>query len=137
MMSTKASPLVEGDYFEGAYGPSILLVLTSTGAVRWLQMLFDRLAAGEPGTTLELTGMPEVEIGGAVTDMVLRVVDRVPDRHLVRYPDGRIRWSCTPEEWRTASLLLEPLATESGHQYLTSETGDDALIEASRGEHHP
>jgi hypothetical protein len=129
--------LIEGDYFAGAYGPSILLILVSPEAAQWLKVLFDGLADQGTGASVELTGMPEVTIGAALTDLTLSVVDDAPTRHLVRSRDGSVRWSCTSEEWRTAGQLVEPLIDHPGHQYLTSEIDDDAIVEVSRGEEHP
>jgi hypothetical protein len=129
-------PLLEGDFYEGAYGPSILLVLTSREAVAWLRSVFDDLARGSIGAVLRLDTQPRVEIGAALTALQLRRVEATPDRHLVQARDGSFTWSCTADEWQTASLLLEPLLKQSGHQYLTSETDDDAIIEVSYGEDH-
>lgn len=130
------SPFVEGDYAEGAYGPTIVLVLSSADAANWLRGMFDDLAAAPEGTVIQLDAQPEVVLGAAVMRLNLRVVDRMPGRHLVRDGSGGFTWSCTRSEWHVASLLIEPLATEIGHQYLTSEIEDDALIEVSRGERH-
>jgi hypothetical protein len=133
-MSPQQPPL-EGDFYEGAFGPSILLVLTSPEAVVWLRSIFDDLAASSIETVLRLDSQPTVEIGAALTALELRRVERASDRHLVQAPDGSFTWSCTADEWQTVSLMLEPLLEQSGHQYLTSET-DDAIIEVSYGEHH-
>jgi hypothetical protein len=129
-------PLLEGDFYEGAYGPSILLVLTSREAVAWLRTMFDDLASAGVGTVVRLDNQQRVEIGAALTALRLRRVEHTPDRHLVQAPDGSFTWSCTADEWHTASLMLEPLLEQSGHQYLTSETADDAIIEVSYGENH-
>jgi hypothetical protein len=37
------TPLLEGDFYEGAFGPSILLILTSRDSITWLRALFDDL----------------------------------------------------------------------------------------------
>jgi hypothetical protein len=130
------TPLLEGDFYEGAYGPSILLVLTSREAVSWLRAIFDALASANIGAALRLDNQPGVHIGAALTALRLHVVRRTPDRHLIQLPDGSFDWSCTADEWQTASLMLEPLLEHVGHQYLTSEGDDDALIEVSYGEDH-
>jgi hypothetical protein len=126
--------LIEGDYGEGAFGPTILLVLLSVDATKWLRSTFGYLANAAVGTVFRLDNQPHVSIGAAVTELSLRVVDRVPARHLVRDRTGGFTWSCTAEEWETASLLVEPLLNQPGHQYLTSEVDDDALIKVSYGE---
>jgi hypothetical protein len=133
---SRQPPLLEGDFYEGAYGPSILLVLTSREALAWLRSIFDDLSSASIGTVLRLDSQPRVEIGAALTALELRRVEQTPDRHLVQAPDGSFTWSCTADEWHTASLMLEPLLEQSGHQYLTSETDYDAIIEVSYGEDH-
>ena len=134
--STRQPPLVEGDFYEGAFGPSILLVLRTKEAVLWLRSVFEDLAGVDVGHVFRLEDQAQVEIGAAVTEFLMRRVERTPERHLVRSRQGGFTWSCTAKEWRAASLLLEPLLSQSGHQYLTSETDDDAIIEVSRGEEH-
>jgi hypothetical protein len=123
-------------YIEGAYGPTILLVLTSVDGVSWLRAILDGLAESEVGTVLRLDSQSRVSIGAAVTELNLQLTDRSTGRHLVGDRTGAFTWSCTAEEWRTASQLIEPLLHEAGHQYLTSEVDDDALIEVSFGERH-
>lgn len=137
MSSTSQPPFVEGDYYEGAFGPTILLVLTSREAVAWLRRVFEGLAEIDVGSALRFDTRPEVEIGAAVTGLFMRRVERAPERHLERQSDGSLMWSCTAEGWRIASLLLEPLLNRPGHQYLTSETDDDAIVEITFGEQHP
>jgi hypothetical protein len=130
-------PLVEGDYYEGAFGPSILLILTSSAAVEWLRSIFDRMAQDTVGTVVSLLDQPRVAIGAALTGLRFVVVAREPERHLVRGQDDAFTWSCTADEWHTASLMLEPFTGgQVGHQYLTSEQEDDAIIEVSYGEDH-
>jgi hypothetical protein len=128
--------LLEGDFYEGAYGPSILLVLTSPEAVVWLRSIFENAARASVGAVFRLDTQPGVEIGAALTALKLCRVESAPNRHVRMAPEGTFTWSCTAEEWETARLMLEPLLEQSGHQYLTSETDDDAIIEVSYGEDH-
>ena len=73
---------------------------------------------------------------GTLSDLMLFKVACKGQRHLVREDPNKFVWSCTSEEWYTMSLMLEPLLRQEGHQYLTSEGTDDALIEVSYGEDH-
>jgi hypothetical protein len=58
------SVLIRGDYYDSAYGPTILLVMMSSAACKWLQRLFRDLAelgvprifTAEPGIHLENIG---------------------------------------------------------------------------------
>jgi hypothetical protein len=130
-------PLIEGDYdSEGAYAPTILLVLRSIEGTKLLKELFDHLATAAPGTTVSLVSYPRVSLGAAIMDLNLSVTATTQARHLVRDDRGGFLWSCTNDEWQTASLLVEPLLHQRGHQYLTSEVDDDALVEVSYGERH-
>ena len=132
---TPETVLVEADYAEGAYGPTILIVLRSVAGVGYLIALLEDLAKSAVGATVDLPLRPEVSVGAAVYDLTLRVVDRAPPRHLLRTATGGFEWLGTNEDWETAGLLVEPLLRQPGHQYLTSELDDDALVEVSYGEY--
>jgi hypothetical protein len=129
-------PVIEGDFYDGAFGPSILLVLTSQESIGWLRAVFEDLAAAPIGTVVSLVEQPRVRIGAALTELLLSRAARQPNKHLVREAYGRFVWTCTSDEWETMSLMLEPFLEQPGHQYLTVENADDALIEVSYGEDH-
>lgn len=133
-MSRAATPRVEGDFAEGAYGPTILLELKSLEAVSWFHDLLIGLAQSPPGTTIRFDQESGVEIGAAVLEFNLIVTTNRTDRRLVQGPPGVFNWACLPAQWRDASALIEPLKHQSGHQYLTSEGIDDVLVEVSYGE---
>ena len=137
-MSTQSQhdPLVDGDYYNSAYGPSILLTLRSAEATRWLRATFDNLASGAIGDAFRLDAQPVVTMREPIAELALLLVGQVPAKHLVKTREGVFAWSCTADEWSRLSLLIEPLEHQSGHQYLTSEMDDDALIEVSFGEDH-
>jgi hypothetical protein len=132
----QSEPFIEGDFYEGAFGPSILLILTSAEAISWLRKLVEDLATGAVGTEVSLVSQPRVQIGAALDDLRLCLVDRKPAKHLVREAYDRFVWRCTSGEWEAIGLMLEPLLDQPGHQYLTLEGVDDALIEVSFGEGH-
>ena len=129
--------LVEGDYGQGAYAPTIRLTARQPEGIDLLRSVFDALGQAEPGETRQLNDEPGVELGAAIYALRLRVTATTPQPHLVRDGSGGFEWSCTAEEWRTASDLLEPLTRQRGHQYLTSEVEDHALVEVSAGELPP
>jgi len=133
---TQGEALVEGEFGGGAYGPTILLKLRSEAAATYLQSLFDRLAASPEGTSIRLEEQPGVSINAALWTLDLRVVARTRAQRLFRDDVGGFTWQGTADEWETTALLVEPLSHQAGHQYLTSEVNDDALIEASQGEDH-
>ena len=135
-MTEPGEPLVEGDLYEGAFGPTILLVLTSPQAAAWLCSRLDDLSTRDVNNFFRLDLDPNVQLGASITAFSMRRVFSTRERRLVRHRDGRFTWSGTADEWRIASDLVRPLSTQQGHQYLTSEMNDDAIIEVSRGEHH-
>lgn len=123
---------------QGAYGPIIVMQLASEVAVGWLRQLILDVAAGlkEP----ELSELPEVRlVNFDGLHLTLARPDSDSARELIRLDDGSaFLWSCSQERWRTNAALLDPfLAGRKGHQYMTSETIDDALVEVSFGESHP
>ncbi len=128
--------LIEGDYYDGAFGPSILLVLTSRESISWLRAVFEGVAVAPVGTVISLVDQPQARIGAALAQLLLARVDRRPNKHLVFNAHGSFVWSCTADEWQTMSLMIEALLQQSGHQYLTTEGKDDALVEVSYGEDH-
>jgi hypothetical protein len=126
--------LVEGEFGEGAYGPTILLRLRSPEAAIYLQSILDRLASGGPGASTRLEDDPHISLGAALWTLELRVVAEPQLRRLAKQQDGGFSWVGTSDEWQTTSLLIEGLTDHAGHQYLTSEVDDDALVEVSQGE---
>src|SRR5258708_7264264 len=128
--------LVEGEYGEGAFGPTILLVLQGVQGVAYLRAIFDRLADSPEGTTVCLNEDPGLSMGAALWALDLQIVPSPPRRHLFRDEEGGFTWVGTSDEWQTTSLMIEPLLHQHGHQYLTSEVEDDALVEVSHGETH-
>lgn len=126
--------LVEGEFGEGAYGPTILLKLRTPEAAAYLRTLLDRLVEEGHGAALRLEEDPRISLGAALWSLELRVVAEPQLRRLTKEHDGSFIWSGTPDDWQTTSLLIEPLIDQSGHQYLTSEVDDDALVEVSQGE---
>lgn len=129
-------PLAEIDFYDGAYGPSILLILTGKESIAWLRMIFESISAAPVGTVIDLAELPQVRATGGLRNLVLSKAANEPRKRLVLEATGGFAWSCTSDEWRTMSLMLEPFAVRSGHQYLTSEGLDDALVEVSYGEDH-
>jgi len=129
--------LIIGEFGEGAFGPTILLKLLSERSAEWLRSTFTRLAEN-PDVTPDLAGEPLVEIGG-VRSLVLRHTSQAEDVVLrqVPAPDGGLDfvWETDSESWAFAAGLMEPFVTgRTGHQYLTREGIDAALIEVSFGE---
>lgn len=131
--NANSDSLITGSYAQGAYGPTIHLVLNSSKSVDWLHELFMNLVQGESG--IDLVAMPEVSIEHVGT-LKMDQVAMQPEIALVNLSTGNqgadFQWSQDAEHWRTTAMLLEPfLAGGKGHQYLTHEGRDAALIEVA------
>jgi hypothetical protein len=60
--------LLIGDFYKGAYGPTILLMLEPGRGARWFHGLLTRLAGEEAGG-LDLVAAPETEIDERVDEL--------------------------------------------------------------------
>ena len=128
-------PLLTGEFYAGGYGPTILLIMRSPVAGVWLQRVFRELARG--GATHTLTDDPEVRIANLQALEMVRRLDG--PRIALGYRDGggdrSFRWSATGEGWLYLADLIQSLCDGgTGHQYLTEDKDDVALIELSSGE---
>jgi len=107
--------------------------MPSSESVKWLHDILMSLAQGETG--IDFVAMPEVSIEHVETLKMDRV-EAQPEIALVNLSTGNqgsdFQWSQDAEHWRTTAMLLEPfLAGREGHQYLTHEGRDAALIEVA------
>jgi hypothetical protein len=126
-------PLILGSFGVGSYGPTLHLELQGRDGVAWLKDMF--LSMRDSRNPELITSRPEVSFQG---QLVLELVHAtaVQGKQLFRIADGEwFRWVCTAEEWLTNAMLLDPfLEGRAGHQYMTREGIDDALVEVSFGE---
>jgi hypothetical protein len=130
------SSLAEVDLYDGAYGPSVLIILVEKESIAWLRGIFKNMVDTPFDSTVSLAELPRVNWGASLDDIVFSRVPQPLGRKFTHETPGRFLWKCTSSEWATMSLLLEPLLRQPGHQYLTSEETDDALVEVSFGEEH-
>ncbi len=127
--------LIIGDFYRGTYGPTIILITSSSAGCVWLQDIFRELSHGGPSRTL--TAEPEVRFTNVETiEMVCR-----PNgpRVMLRYRDDADEkafvWSATPDGWLYLTELIQQLCSGGvGHHYLAEDKDDVALIELSVGE---
>jgi hypothetical protein len=133
---TEGELLVEGEFGEGAFGSTILLRMRSKIGAGYLLSLFERLAGSPEGTSMKLEAQPGVSMSAALWSLDFRVVATSRAQRLFRDDAGGFIWQGTADEWETTALLVEPLTHQAGHQYLTFEVDDDALVEVSQGEGH-
>lgn len=137
-MSDDGLPLILGDFYPGSYGPTILLEAQSLLGVDWFLRVLVKLSRHEEAS-FDLASMPELRING-VDELKIETVPVQPDIPLTRtagsgYNDASFSWRQDTLRWAHASMLIEPLLKgRPGHQYLTNEGRDAALVEFSHGE---
>ena len=120
-------------YYVGAYGPTIRIDAQSSEDLVAVGQLFRRLAAGT---------VREAELGGAlgcrldsIGSLIVKSVESRPPKalELLYSMAGKpvFGWSNTGEEWLEQAERVDVLAADDspGHQYLTQEGVDDALVE--------
>lgn len=122
------------DFGIGASGPTIFVRLRTVDDVKALNEIFLGLAE-RPGARIDLSAQPGIQLH-RISRCELVSIERSLSKRLRRVNDGpAFEWSCTADEWATAAALLDPfLAGSRGHQYLTQEGLDDAIVEVSYGE---
>jgi hypothetical protein len=129
------APLIVGDFYAGAYGPTIMLVLMSPAAVGWFQEILRELGSGGPPKTLTCDSRVDV---AHLDEIEMTTRSSGPQVALKRRGDSEVAflWSATREGWLHLAALIQSFrAGEKGHHYLTDDKLDDALIELSFGEH--
>lgn len=131
-------PLITGDYYLGADGPTIILFPRSRDAVEWLASLFEEAKGSTTPRDLlndpsvHITGLESLSLVGRASGPAIQV------RKIGQGSKPSFEWSATKEGWETCSGLLEPfLRGKTGHQYFDYEGIHDATIEVSFGEDHP
>ena len=123
-------PFIIADFYQGGYGPTVLVKLMSHEAVEWLHEAVLAVASGAP---LDLQNQPRVSLTN-ISAFHLRRVNSDSVAQLVVSENG-VDFACTREKWIELAGLLEPfLEGRKGHQYLNSSGTDDAVIEVSYGE---
>lgn len=130
--------LIDGEYYRGAYGPTIILNASSLAAVGWIHRIFAGLAS-DRAEIIDLMAMPEVMIRSMRRFLLVQATEQPEIALRLRSNevlDGvEFEWRQNAENWRRTAALLEPfLAGDTGHQYLTQRSRDAALVEFSFGE---
>jgi hypothetical protein len=130
--------LIDGEYYQGSYGPTIILNASSLAAVGWIHRLFADLAS-DRAEIVDLMAMSEVMIRGTRRLLLIQVSEQPEVALRLRSDEAfdgvEFEWRQDAENWRRTAALLEPfLAGDTGHQYLTQENKDEALVELSFGE---
>lgn len=112
-------------------GDVIRVVLPDRASVVLMRNLLQRLA--DVGESVSVGLQPRMQLRG-IMSVTLRCTAEPLSKALSQH-DRHYEWTCTRDGWLTNAALLEPFRRgRAGHQYLTDEDADDALIEVSFGE---
>lgn len=123
------------DYYLGAYAPTIRIDVHSPAALSQLKRLFLSLAEGSE-KEVDLAQHEMITASG-LHSLILRVIpdSRTIKKNLVLMKNELQRidfsWVGNSEQWQRCAALVEALieSNKAGHQYLTTEGIDDALVE--------
>ena len=123
------------DYYEGAYGPTIRIDVQSHMALTIIKDLFLQLAESKK-TMIDLVQIDSVKAIGLNALLLKGVPDnQEPDKKLVlsshTVTGNFFEWTMSLRNWKRAAGLIDGLLeyNRPGHQYLTEEAIDDALVE--------
>ena len=120
-------------YYEGAYGPTIRLDTQALEELTAVRRLFGRLAAGE-GVEDDLCAALACR-ADAIESLTVRSAPEPPAKALELRGQGRqgpiFTWTNGSGDWLECAEKVDALLSSGspGHQYLTNEGLDDALVE--------
>lgn len=121
------------DLYEGAYGPTLRVETHVPEELLSVADLFEALASGTLAEA-DFSRLLADEVGG-VSSLLMSCVPESQEKQLfvgAAGPQGAsVRWRGTPAYWRECLEKARALAAgqKPGHQYLTAEGVDDALVE--------
>ena len=120
------------DYYQGAYGPTIVIDTTDRDELLAIRTLFLKLAQ-EKIDLVDLTNMPGVTSMGLDAFILRRVNsgeqgDRCLERKKAKSRQIEFLWSLPSVEWWARVNLTDGFTDTPGHHYLTDEDIDDALV---------
>ena len=122
------------DLYQGAYGRTIRLATDEEATLQALRKVFLQLARGRRGPfELGETIFPRVDRRTRIK-IYAALIERERRKTLAEEPAANpptFRWRQSKDGWRQCAYLVKGLLQGSGrgHQYLTTEGVDDALIE--------
>jgi hypothetical protein len=130
MSTTRFNELLV-EFYQGAYGPTLRLETSALEDLGALRDLLRRVSARDQVDLLSIPGVASA----TVESCVLRATPNVRGPRVRTTgssgPRHSFAWSQTTDGWFESSELVQGLMDHgrSGHQYLTSETRDDVLVE--------
>ncbi len=129
----EARAFVQLDFYGGAYGPTLRIDIPSRKLLESLKAVFQNLAEGKAIQT-DLTKMDFVRPGN-VSRLELVFLEQTKklarSKALSLHRGTEFVWTNSPDGWQRCLDLLCGFGKQPGHQYLTAEGIDDALIEVA------
>ena len=122
------------NYYDGAYGPTIRIDANSAGGIRFVKKLIFELALSAK-SEVKLHQEEDIVVDGNI-ELVLSAIPSDKEQRkalfrLKREPETtKFLWARTPAGWAESAAQLDGLinSQKPGHQYLTDEQVDDALV---------
>lgn len=132
-MENKNSILL--DYYDGAYGPTIRIDVQSIETLVRIKNLFLQLAEsrGYPVNLAEINNVKAIRLNQLILSWVPD--DQHAKKKLTLASNSMtgavFEWTMSSDSWKRAAGLVDGLLERgsSGHQYLTQEGVDDAIVE--------
>jgi len=131
-----SSRLIALDLYDGAYGPTLRIDIPSRELLESLKRVFRSLAQSK-ASLVHLAKVDFVRGGNVATlDLVLNEQSKKSRAKTLHLEDGspgaaKFVWKQPADRWLDCFDLLDGFGEQPGHQYLTSERIDDALVEAA------
>lgn len=122
-------------FYKGAYGPTIGIDVSAENSLQMFKDIVKDLSIGKL-TEFKLSDAPFVKCDG-LKNFILKIVPKSKWSSKTVFISKRngiisFEWSNSTDGWLTSLELLEGMSGETpGHQYLSIEKIDDALIEVS------
>jgi len=135
--NNEGSAFLRLDFYDGAYGPTLRIDIPSRKLLEALKAVFQNLAEEKVGRT-DLTKADFVCPGNVSRlELVLQeqTMKLARSKALTLHRGTEFVWTNSADGWQYCVDLLGGFGEQPGHQYLTAEGIDDALIEAAFLEH--
>jgi hypothetical protein len=134
-MNDTKEPSIPVDFYPGAYGPTIRIALNVEPQVQAFLDNLRNLAANE-GLAIALEQLPDFLLSGIGSFVFQTVPSSTKLRKQLTVSSDQnpaVIWKQTRTGWERAVELVEVFTTSDkpGHQYLTDEGIDDALVEVA------
>jgi hypothetical protein len=120
------------EYYEGPYGPTILIDTMTEDELLQIRKIFTDLAQGSLNfiNLVSLEGITALNIHG----LTLRCLNDRPLREKVlarvqgKPGTNQFQWSLAPIEWWNCVNLVDGLMKTPSHNYFTNGDVDDAIV---------